>query len=79
MAGAQVFKTKDAPRYVSGTIACSAIVILLWRFWYMWENRRRDGLIAESGLTKDEQEQKGKELGEQDITDLQNPYFRYSM
>lgn len=85
MAGAQVFKTKDAPRYVSGTIACcicfmlEAIIILLWRLWYMRENRRRDRIVAESGLTKEEQMQKGEELGEQDVTDLQNPYFRYTM
>ncbi|KAJ5108312.1 MFS general substrate transporter [Penicillium angulare] len=85
MAGAQVFRTKDAPRYVSGTIACSvcfaleAVCILLWRFWYMWENRRRDRLVAESGLSKEEQEARGRELGERDVTDLKNPYFRYSM
>ena len=85
MGGVQVFKTKDAPRYVSGTVSCSicfileAIVILLWRLWYMWENRRRDRLVAESSLTKEEQAQRGQELGERDVTDLQNPYFRYSM
>lgn len=85
MAGAQVFKTKDAPRYVSGTIACcvcfavEAIVILLWRFWYMWENRRRDRLAAESGLSKEEQTRLGSELGQADKTDFENPYFRYSM
>ncbi|PYH93384.1 MFS general substrate transporter [Aspergillus ellipticus CBS 707.79] len=85
MAGAQVFKTKDAPRYVSGTVACSvcfaleAIAILLWRFWYMWENRRRDKIVAESGLSKEEQGQRGRELGENDATDMENVYFRYTM
>ncbi|KAJ5570336.1 MFS general substrate transporter [Penicillium hispanicum] len=85
MAGAQVFKTKDAPRYVSGTITCcvcfalEAIIILLWRIWYMWENRRRDLLAAESGISKEEQERRGRELGEKDVTDLKNPYFRYTM
>ncbi|RAO69017.1 uncharacterized protein BHQ10_005029 [Talaromyces amestolkiae] len=85
MAGAQVFQTKDAPRYVKGTIACSvcfglqSFLILAWRFWYMWENRRRDRLAAESGLTKEEQEEKAREYGENDATDLQNPYFRYTM
>ncbi|KAJ6164221.1 MFS general substrate transporter [Penicillium chermesinum] len=85
MGGAQIFKTKDAPRYVSGTVACSicfaleALVILAWRLWYMRENRRRDRLAAASGLSKEEQEIKGRELGENDVTDLKNPYFRYTM
>jgi hypothetical protein len=85
MAGAQVFQTNDAPRYVKGTIACSvcfgiqSLLILLWRFWYMRENRRRDRLAAESGVSREEQEEKARELGENDATDLQNPYFRYTM
>lgn len=85
MVGAQVFKTKDAPRYIGGTIACSAcfglevFVIICWRLWYMYENKRRDRLAAESSMSKEEQEQHGRELGEQDVTDRQNPYFRYSM
>ncbi|KAJ5642865.1 MFS general substrate transporter [Penicillium longicatenatum] len=85
MAGAQVFKTDDAPRYVSGTIACSVcfalatINILAWRSWYVWMNKRRDRLAAESELSKEEQEQRGRELGENNVTDLKNPYSRYTM
>ncbi|VUC36597.1 unnamed protein product [Clonostachys rosea] len=85
MVGAQVFRTADAPRYLSGTIACSAcfglevIVIIMWRLWYMYENRRRDRIAAESGLSKAEQENEGRLLGEQDVTDRKNPYFRYAM
>lgn len=85
MAGAQVFRTKDAPRYLSGTIACCVcfgleiFVIILWRLWYMWENRRRDRLAAESGLSKEEQERLGQELGRKDVTDRNNPHFRYTM
>ena len=45
----------------------------------MRENRRRDRVAAESGLTKEEQEEKAREYGENDATDLQNPYFRYTM
>lgn len=45
----------------------------------MRENRRRDRLAAESGLSKEEQERQGRELGDQDVTDLRNPHFRYSM
>ncbi|CAG9942474.1 unnamed protein product [Clonostachys rosea f. rosea IK726] len=85
MVGAQVFRTADAPRYLNGTIACSAcfglevIVIIMWRLWYVYENRRRDRLAAESGLSKEEQENEGRLLGEQDVTDRKNPYFRYAM
>ena len=85
MVGSQVFKTNDAPRYVSGTVACcvafglEAILLLLWRFWYMYENRRRDRLAAESGLSKEEQGRLGRKMGEKDFTDWQNPHFRYSM
>lgn len=45
----------------------------------MYENRRRDRLAAESGLSKEEQQRLGQELGEKDVTDRENPYFRYSM
>lgn len=85
MAGAQVFRTKDAPRYVGGTIACSAcfggqiFVIIAWKCWYVYENRRRSRALAESGLSEEEQERQGRELGEQDTTDRKNPYFQYSM
>lgn len=85
MIGAQIFRTKDAPRYVAGTITCCAcfglevFVIILWRLWYVRENRRRDALASESGLSKEEQERQGRELGDQDVTDLRNPHFRYSM
>lgn len=85
MIGAQIFRTADAPRYVAGTAICSAcfglevIVITLWRFWYMRENRRRDRLAAETGLTQQEQERQGQELGNQEVTDMNNPHFRYTM
>ncbi|KAJ9156528.1 MFS general substrate transporter [Pleurostoma richardsiae] len=85
MVGSQVFRTDDAPRYVKGTVACcialglETVLLVLWRLWYMYENRRRDRLAAESGLSKEEQERLGREMGEKDLTDWQNPYFRYSM
>ncbi|KAH8885849.1 MFS general substrate transporter [Thozetella sp. PMI_491] len=83
--GSFVFKTSDGPRYVSGTIACSICfglefaIILAWRCWYVYENRRRDRAAAASGLTKEEQEAEGRLLGEQDVTDRMNPHFRYTM
>ena len=85
MVGSQVFRTSDAPRYYNGTIVCSAsfgvqvLVIILWRLWYMRENRRRDREAAASGVSKEEQLRLGSVLGEQDVTDRKNPHFRYAM
>ncbi|KAI4597701.1 hypothetical protein KJ359_003976 [Pestalotiopsis sp. 9143b] len=85
MIGAQIFRTKDAPRYVAGTATCCAcfglevFVIILWRLWYVRENKRRDRLAAENGLSKEDQERQGQVLGDQDVTDLRNPHFRYTM
>ncbi|EKD18366.1 uncharacterized protein L3040_006759 [Drepanopeziza brunnea f. sp. 'multigermtubi'] len=85
MVGSQIFKTKDAPQYVPGTIGASVclglefVCIVAWRGWYMWQNSKRDRVAAESGITKEKQERLGRELGEQDVTDLRNPYFRYTM
>lgn len=84
MIGAQIFRTKDAPRYVAGTATCCAcfglevFVIILWRLWYVRENKRRDRLAAENGLSKEDQERQGQVLGDQDVTDLRNPHFRYT-
>jgi ACS family allantoate permease-like MFS transporter len=45
----------------------------------MWQNRRRDKKALESGISKEEQERLGRELGELDTTDMENPHFRYTM
>jgi ACS family allantoate permease-like MFS transporter len=84
MAGSQVFKTTDAPRYLTGTIVCAAcfgaevVVIILWGLWYVYENKRRGREAAANGLSKEEQERIGQELGYKDFTDLKNPHFRYT-
>lgn len=85
MIGTQIFRTQDAPRYVLGTVICSvcfalqAILILCWRLYYMWENKRRDLIMVERGIFKEEQARLAKELGEQGKTDRQNIYIRYTM
>ena len=85
MCGSQIFTQEDAPRYIPGTIgACAClgiqfVMICAWRGYYMWQNRRRDKKAAESGLSKEEQERLGRELGEKNVTDLENPHFRYTM
>lgn len=85
MAGSQIFKQADAPRYVPGTIGAGValglefLLICAWKAYYVWQNRKRDRIAAESGVTKEEQERLGRELGEVDTTDLRNPHFRYTM
>lgn len=70
---------------VPGTIGAGValglefLLIVVWRGYYMWQNRRRDKKALESGISKEEQERLGRELGEIDTTDLQNPHFRYTM
>lgn len=84
MAGSQIFKTKDAPRYVPGTVgACVClglefVLICSWRLYYVWQNKKRDKAAIASGLSKEEQESIGREMGESNMTDLQNPHFRYT-
>jgi ACS family allantoate permease-like MFS transporter len=70
---------------VPGTIGAAVsfgiqfVLIVCWRLYYVWQNKRRDKKAAESGISKEEQERLGRELGETDTTDLQNPHFRYSL
>ncbi|ORY25048.1 major facilitator superfamily domain-containing protein [Naematelia encephala] len=84
MIGSQVFRTKDAPRYVKATIGISCcigvefFVLLFWRFYLVRENKRRDQALADSGMTPQAAELEGAEFGYQDMTDLENPHFRYA-
>ena len=85
MVGAQIFKAEDAPRYVPGTVgACvclglEGLLICAWRGYYVWQNWKRDKAAAASGLSKEEQERIGREMGEANMTDLENPHFRYTL
>ncbi|KAF7670606.1 mfs general substrate transporter [Alternaria burnsii] len=69
----QIFQTKDAPRYLPGFLVHIVIyglyigLIALTRFVLMARNRRKDAVISE--VTH--------ELAFQDLTDTENPNFRY--
>ncbi|KAF4310160.1 putative major facilitator superfamily transporter protein [Botryosphaeria dothidea] len=84
MCGSQIFKSADAPRYIPGTIGASValgaefVLICAWRIYYVWQNKKRDRIAAETGVSAEEQERMGREMGENDVTDLQNPHFRYT-
>ncbi|KAI1404273.1 MFS general substrate transporter [Hypoxylon fuscum] len=85
MVGSQIFAAKDAPRYIPGTAGCAVcfglelIVLIIWRITLVMRNRRREKNLREQGITEEERVERGKELGEQDCTDFENPYFRYTM
>lgn len=85
MCGSQIFKAVDAPRYIPGTVGCAVcfalqfITIVLWRLVYVFRNRRTQKRLAEEGVSEEERVSRGQELGQQDATDFQNPYFIYTM
>ncbi|ODO07714.1 hypothetical protein I350_03288 [Cryptococcus amylolentus CBS 6273] len=82
--GSQLYKDKDAPLYRPGLIGSAIcfgltfVAIFMLRFYYMWVNAKRDKLAKESGLSEEEMERQGKINGENGMTDLQNPHFRYT-
>ncbi|KAJ7867258.1 major facilitator superfamily domain-containing protein [Mycena leptocephala] len=81
----EIFRTADAPRYIPGTIGCSICfgleftLIIAWRFYYIWQNKRRDRAATASGVSAEEQEAIGRDMGELNVTDLKNPHFRYTL
>ncbi|EOO00485.1 putative mfs general substrate transporter protein [Phaeoacremonium minimum UCRPA7] len=82
--GAQVFRAQDAPRYIPAIIVCSTmyglefVVMVAWRYYYVWQNARRDRLVAAMGMTPEESLHQGSLNAESDMTDVENVHFRYS-
>jgi len=85
ISGSQVMQSWDAPQYLHGVTIiaiCMAVefaTIVLWRFWLGYVNRKRARAIAAEGISKEEAERRGQELGAEDVTDRNNPYFVYAM
>ncbi|ORY25459.1 MFS general substrate transporter [Naematelia encephala] len=81
--GPQAFQAKDAPQYRPGLYFCCAcfllagIDLICWAFWVRWENRRRDKRAEGLGITPEQAAVEGCLYGLQDMTDKQNPHFRY--
>ncbi|KAH7029875.1 major facilitator superfamily domain-containing protein [Microdochium trichocladiopsis] len=81
--GAQMFVASDAPKYIRGITACGVLYVVefccmaSWRFYYIWENRRRAKIIAERGISAEEAERLGKLNAEADMTDRENIFFKY--
>jgi hypothetical protein len=57
-------------------MGAALILIILWRFWLVYQNRKKDEIVAAMGLAQAEEERRGQELGAQDVTDLKNPFFK---
>ncbi|ESK81007.1 major facilitator superfamily transporter [Moniliophthora roreri MCA 2997] len=83
-AGPQFFRAKDAPRYIPAMIACTIcfalnfVIVLSWRIYLVYLNRTRDAAAAAQGLTPEQVEELGAMNAEKDMTDRQNPHFRYT-
>ncbi|WVQ72932.1 hypothetical protein IAR50_002494 [Cryptococcus sp. DSM 104548] len=84
MVGSQTMRASDAPRYLTGltanaiVLAVEIVVLLCWYGYYIWENKKRERAFEDSGVSWEEREYQNKMAGETDVTDLENPHFRYS-
>ncbi|KAI1122921.1 major facilitator superfamily domain-containing protein [Nemania abortiva] len=82
--GPQTFIEKEAPLYTSAYIAIligysvkTLLVVVLYAYmWAVNKKRDREAAISGSGLSP-EQEKEAIERGMQDVTELDNPGFRY--
>jgi hypothetical protein len=76
----QVFLSWDAPRYFIafathiGCYSLLVLVIIFLRWWLMRQNRIKDELV---GGQVSLQDQEGIVHGFEDLTDRENPRFRY--
>lgn len=77
--GPLTFREVDAPEYIPAKItivvSCSAAVVLslMLRFYYMWENKRRDRISERTGQTH------RANIEFADVTDRKNAEFRYRL
>ncbi|KAK5627604.1 hypothetical protein RRF57_003319 [Xylaria bambusicola] len=80
--GPQTFIEKEAPFYTSACILIGysvktlLVVVLYIYMWAVNKKRDREAAVSSSGLDA-EQEKEAIEKGMQDVTELDNPGFRY--
>ncbi|KAJ8132293.1 hypothetical protein O1611_g1331 [Lasiodiplodia mahajangana] len=81
--GGQIIRPEDAPKYIRGLTVSGILYgvdflsMLLWRTYYILENRRRVRVIQEMGISQEESERLGKINAEADMTDQENVHFKY--
>ena len=56
-------------------MAVETLDIICWKLWLVYQNKKRAKAISEMGISSEEAERKGQELGAEDVTDLKNPFF----
>lgn len=77
--GPLTFTQQSAPNYIPAKITiivtCSVAVVLTLalRAYYMWENKRRDKLVAQGALGH------RTDIEFSDVTDRKNKEFRYQL
>ena len=68
------------PHYIPGTVGSAVCLgldfalIAIWRLVLVFRNRRTEKMLREQGISEEERVKRGGKLGEQDLTDFQNPY-----
>ncbi|KAK5137693.1 hypothetical protein LTR08_007264 [Meristemomyces frigidus] len=83
--GPQTFKTSEAPLYHSAYVAMLVgymvkLTMVVVLYVYMWTaNKNRDRAAAALGTVSDEEERAAIERGMHDVTELDNPGFRYAL
>lgn len=83
--GPQIMFSREAPSYTSGfagilvCFSCSTILIFVFRFYLMWENKKRDAAVGEPSQTIqiDGERISTSALNLLDKTDRDLPQFRY--
>mgnify|MGYP001593993154 CR=1 FL=1 len=81
--GPLAFRAQDAPRYIPGlllSVTCfglNFVIALAWRHYYVRVNAKRERQFVEDQLDQETIQRLGGEAGEQDLTDLENRFFRY--
>lgn len=55
------------------------LLLLVWRYYLVWQNKTRAAKIAEMGISAEEAERRGQIEGAKDVTDTKNIFFRYSL
>ncbi|KAF2759890.1 MFS general substrate transporter [Pseudovirgaria hyperparasitica] len=83
--GPQTFRSSEKPGYHSAYIAMLVgyvvkLLCVIVLYVYMWRsNKARDREAEEKGMTREEVEKLGMEMGMQDKTELENIGFRYTL
>ncbi|KAG8925914.1 hypothetical protein FRC02_009347 [Tulasnella sp. 418] len=77
------YKTAQAPRYQLGmgsmvfSNIMKLVIVLIFRYMFMWQNRVRDRRAAEREASGEAKGPSADETAFSDMTDWENPNFRY--